>query len=66
MFSGGKGIIKNYQIGELIKKERTPQGIVKQIKEMSQKLSSYDFSKAKKELNWQNESQILVSIFNPF
>ena len=24
------------------------------------------FSKAKRELNWQNESQILVSIFNPF
>ena len=60
-----KKIIKNYQIGELIK-ERTPQGIVKQIKEMSLKHSSYDFSKAKKELNWQNESQILVDIFNPF
>ena len=40
-----EGIIKNYQIGELIK-ERTPQGIVKQIKEMSQKLSSYDFFKS--------------------
>lgn len=31
-----------------------------------QNLSSYDFSKAKKELNWQNESQILEGVFSPF
>ena len=60
-----KGIMHHYQIGELIR-ERTPQSIAKQIDEMSQNLSSYDFAKAKKELNWQNESQILEGVFSPF
>ena len=60
-----KGIMNHYQIGELIR-ERTPQSIAKQIEEISQNLSSYDFAKAKKELNWQNESQILEGVFSPF
>ena len=60
-----KGIMKHYQIGELLGK-RTPQSIAKQIEEMSQDLSSYDFAKAKKELNWQNESQILEGVFSSF
>ena len=60
-----KGIMNHYQIGELIR-ERTPQSIAKQIEEMSQNLSTYDFAKAKKELNWQNESQILEGVFSPF
>ena len=60
-----KGIMNHYQIGELIR-ERTPQSIAKQIEEMSQNLSSYDFAKAKKELNWQIESQILEGVFSPF
>ena len=59
------GIMNHYQIGELIR-ERTPQSIAEQIEEMSQNLSSYDFTKAKNELNWQNESQILESVFSPF
>ena len=60
-----KSIMNHYQIGELIR-ERTPQSIAKQIEEMFQKISSYDFTKAKKELNWQNESQILEGVFSPF
>ena len=60
-----KGIMNHYQIGELIR-ERTPKSIAEQIEEMSQNLSSYDFAKAKKELNWQNESQILEGVFSPF
>ena len=60
-----KGIMNHYQIGELLGK-RTPQSIAKQIEEMSQDLSSYDFAKAKKELNWQNESQILEDVFSSF
>ena len=60
-----KGIMNQYQIGELIR-ERTPQSIAQQIEEMYQNLSSYDFVKAKKELNWQIESQILKGVFSPF
>tara|TARA_B100000886_G_C20420738_1_gene491445 strand:- start:1571 stop:2653 length:1083 start_codon:yes stop_codon:yes gene_type:complete len=60
-----KGIMNHYQIGELIC-ERTPQGVARQIKDMSQNLSSYDFAKAKKELNWQNEFKILEGVFSPF
>ena len=60
-----KSIMNHYQIGELIR-ERTPQSIAKQIEEMSQDLSSYDFAKAKKELNWQNESQIIEGVFSSF
>ena len=55
--------MNQYQIGELIR-ERTPQSIAKQIEEMYQNLSSYDFVKAKKELNWQIESQILKGVFS--
>ena len=60
-----KGIMNHYQIGELIR-ERTPQSIAKQIEEIFQNLSSYDFAKAKKELNWQKETNILEDVFSPF
>ena len=60
-----KTIIENYQVGELLNL-RTPQNIAKQIEEMAENLSSYDFTKAKKELNWQLEEEVLKSVFSSF
>lgn len=60
-----KAVVENYQVGELLNL-RTPQNIAKQIEEIAEKLQSYDFTKAKNELNWQLEEEILKSVFFPF
>jgi len=60
-----KAVVENYKVGELLNL-RTPQNIAKQIEEMAEKLHTYDFVKAKNELSWQLEEEVLKSVFSPF
>ena len=60
-----KAIIDQYPIGELIK-VRHPESVAQQIKEMISKISTYDFEKAKKDLNWQKEQEVLKLVIPAF
>ncbi|MDA9897955.1 glycosyltransferase [Flavobacteriales bacterium] len=60
-----KRIIENNTVGDLLS-SREPEMVAKQIVEMHEKINSFEFTKAKKELNWQKEEQVLKGIFMPF
>ena len=47
-------------------KARNPQSVAKQIDAMFEKINSYEFAKAKNDLNWQKEEEVLKTIFSPF
>ena len=58
-------IVNQYTVGELIV-DRNPEKIAQQIKNMESKKTSYQFAKAKAELNWGNEEKVLKSVFSFF
>ena len=60
-----KAIVDTYSVGELLK-ARSPQSVAKQIDAMFEKINSYEFAKAKNDLNWQKEEEVLKTIFSPF
>lgn len=60
-----KKILEKYNVGELLV-DRNPEHIAQQIQAMEYKLSTYEFIKAKAELNWKNEHEVLESIFSIF
>jgi len=60
-----KRIIENNTVGDLLS-SREPEMVAKQIVEMHEKINSFEFTKARKELNWQKEEQVLKGIFMPF
>lgn len=60
-----KAIVDTYSVGELLK-ARNPQSVAKQIDAMFEKINSYEFAKAKNDLNWQKEEEVLKTIFSPF
>ncbi|MGC6428027.1 MAG: glycosyltransferase [Flavobacteriales bacterium] len=58
-----KNIVEKYSIGMLLE-DRCPQKFAKQIKELyQQKINPTLYTKAKEELNWQNEEKVLKTIF---
>ncbi|WP_369047813.1 glycosyltransferase [Tenacibaculum sp. UWU-22] len=57
-----KQIVLTYQVGEIIE-NRTPEELAAQIKKMLKKDFSKTLKTAKKELVWENEEQLLMSIF---
>jgi len=60
-----KRIVENYPVGDLLK-DRVPKNVAKQINEMFEKINSYEFVKAKSDLNWENEEKVLKRVFSPF
>lgn len=60
-----KKIVEKYSVGELLN-DRDPKQIAKQLKSMVSKKSSYEFARAKQELNWANEEKVLKLIFEEF
>ena len=58
-----KQIVINYSVGEIIK-ERNPKTLANQINKMMDNDFSSSLKKAKKELIWENETKILLDIFN--
>ena len=60
-----KKIVEKYKVGELLV-DRNPEHIAQQIQAMESKLSTYEFGKAKAELNWKNEEKVLKLVFADF
>jgi glycosyltransferase involved in cell wall biosynthesis len=60
-----KKIVEKYKVGELLV-DRNPEHIAQQIQAMESKLSTYEFVKAKAELNWKNEEKVLEGVFTVF
>lgn len=57
-----KQVVLDYNVGE-IAIERTPEKIAEQIKNIANSNYSLELQKAKKELVWANEEQVLLSVF---
>lgn len=57
-----KQIVLDYNVGEIATK-RTPKKIAKHIKSITTSNYSLELQKAKKELVWTNEEQVLLSVF---
>ena len=55
-------IIDTHKVGEIVK-ERSPQKLALQIKELLKKDYSEELKKAKKELIWENQEEELLAIF---
>ena len=55
-------IIDTHKVGEIVK-DRTPQKLALQIKELLKKDYSKELKKAKKELIWENQEEELLTIF---
>ena len=60
-----KRIVDAFKVGELLE-SRAPQQVAMQIQQMTEKIDTYHFEKAKKELNWEKEQQMLKVVFSPF
>ena len=60
-----KKIVEKYKVGEFLV-DRNPEHIAQQIQAMESKLSTYEFGKAKAELNWKNEEKVLKLVFADF
>jgi len=58
-----KQIISKYKVGEIIK-DRTPKAIAKQIKNLTNKDFTTQIEKAKEELIWKTDENILLNIFH--
>ncbi len=58
-----KKIIQEYKVGEVVK-ERTPEKIALQIKEILKKDFSKELKAAKQKLIWEQEEQKLLQLFN--
>lgn len=57
-----KQIVSTYKVGEIVR-ERTPKTLAEQIKNLTKKDFSSSLKKAKKELVWKREEQVLFSVF---
>ena len=55
-------IIDTHKVGEIVK-DRSPQKLALQIKELLKKDYSEELKKAKKELIWENQEEELLAIF---
>jgi glycosyltransferase involved in cell wall biosynthesis len=57
-----KRIVLDYNVGEIVK-DREPQKLAKQIEKLLQKDFSLELKKAKEELIWEHQEELLLSIF---
>jgi glycosyltransferase involved in cell wall biosynthesis len=60
-----KKIISKYPVGEILK-DRNPKKMAQQIRDIISNRKNFQFSDAKRDLNWQKESLVLQKVFSPY
>lgn len=60
-----KKIISKYPVGEILK-NRNPKKMAQQIRDMISNSTNFQFSNAKRDLNWQKESLVFQKVFSPY